>query len=71
MFLGPLPRSLKREIDLLRSDPGRAWTIGALAASCNILVAHSKSIPGAIFNKRQLDFGSTGYRDDRAHLRTG
>jgi transcriptional regulator GlxA family with amidase domain len=36
MFRGLLPRNLKRAIDLLRSDPARAWTIGALAASCNI-----------------------------------
>jgi AraC-like DNA-binding protein len=31
-----LPRNLKKAIDLLRSDPARAWTIGALAASCDI-----------------------------------
>jgi hypothetical protein len=33
------------------------------------LVAHSKSISGAILNKRQLDFGPTGNRDDRARVR--
>ena len=36
MFPGLLPRNLKKAIDLLQTDPARAWTIGALAASCDI-----------------------------------
>ena len=31
-----LPRNVKKAIDLLQSDPARAWTIGALAACCDI-----------------------------------
>jgi TolB-like protein len=36
MFPGLLPRKFKKTIDLLQTDPTRAWTIGALAASCDI-----------------------------------
>jgi hypothetical protein len=35
------------------------------------LAAHSKSISGAIFNKRQLNLGSTANKDDRARVRAG
>ncbi len=31
-----LPGSLKRAVDLLESDPVRAWTIGELALACGI-----------------------------------
>jgi AraC-like DNA-binding protein/tetratricopeptide (TPR) repeat protein len=36
MVPGRFPRNLKKAIDVLRADPGRGWTIGALAASCDI-----------------------------------
>ncbi len=32
----PLPRDVKKALDLLETDPARAWTVGKLAAACGV-----------------------------------
>ena len=45
----PLPRDVKKAIDLLQGDPGRAWKIDEIARLCGIprrtLEKHFKRFP--------------------------